>query len=184
MILSKPLLLQQNCVRFNQFGSLRSLFSNTNTLQAGLLRNTLTKSSTRPTSNQLFQNVVRRFAATKASVSEATTLRRQKIIGTWLAGCAGLTFATIWAGGITRLTESGLSMVDWHPFKEVPPHGKEAWEAEFEKYKQYPEWKVKNQEITLEQFKWIWHMEYGHRSLGRFIGAAYFLPMALFWFAL
>ncbi|KAI2809185.1 Cytochrome c oxidase assembly protein cox15 [Blomia tropicalis] len=130
--------------------------------------------------NQSLQNALRRFTTNDAS--NTGSIRNQKIIGYWLAGCAGLTFATVCIGGITRLTESGLSMVDWHPFKEVPPSSKEAWESEFEKYKQYPEWKVKNQEITLEQFKWIWFMEYAHRTLGRTIGAVYFLPMAFFWY--
>ena len=123
--------------------------------------------------------LLKRFAATENLTPDI--LRKQKIVGYWLAGCAGLTFATVCVGGITRLTESGLSMVDWHPFKEVPPSTQEEWEAEFEKYKQYPEFKVKNKEITLEQFKFIWHMEWGHRTLGRTIGACYFLPMALFW---
>lgn len=108
-------------------------------------------------------------------------LKRTKIIGYWLAGCAGLTFATVCIGGLTRLTESGLSMVDWHPFKEVPPRDRDAWQAEFEKYQQFPEWQMKNREITLEQFKFIWYMEYAHRTLGRTIGAVYFLPMAAFW---
>ena len=111
-----------------------------------------------------------------------TLTRRRKWIGIWLASCAGLTFSTICVGGITRLTESGLSMVDWHPFKEIPPRTLAEWESEFEKYKQFPEWKLKNRDITLEQFKFIWHMEYGHRSLGRIIGVVYFLPMAFFWF--
>lgn len=187
MLLLSKSLVPLNCARFGQqqLVSLQSsLFSHSSVraLRAGFVRQIYARNSTLSRPNQLFQNVVRRFAASEAAVSEATLARRQKIIGYWLAGCAGLTFATVCAGGITRLTESGLSMVDWHPFKEIPPKSKEDWEAEFEKYKQFPEWKVKNREITLEQFKFIWHMEYGHRSLGRIIGAAYFLPMAAFWF--
>ncbi len=129
------------------------------------------------------QNILfRRLAASEAAtVSDAEALKRTKIIGYWLAGCAGLTFATVCIGGLTRLTESGLSMVDWHPFKEVPPRDRDAWQAEFEKYQQFPEWQMKNREITLEQFKFIWYMEYAHRTLGRTIGAVYFLPMAAFW---
>ena len=144
------------------------------------------------------QNVVRHYFIPKSSIhfksikhslrkfstvpeSNVTLLRRNRIIGFWLLSCAGLTFATICIGGITRLTESGLSMVDWHPFKEVPPFNADQWEQEFEKYKQYPEFKIKNKEITLDQFKQIWYMEYIHRMLGRTIGAIYFIPAALFW---
>lgn len=129
-----------------------------------------------------FDWIVKRFKAADAG-SNATQLSRsqEKVIGYWLASVAGLTFATVCVGGLTRLTESGLSMVDWHPFKEVPPSTPDQWQAEFEKYQQFPEWKVKNCDITLEQFKFIWHMEYGHRTLGRIIGAVFFLPMAFFW---
>ncbi|KAI7695313.1 hypothetical protein SSS_09787, partial [Sarcoptes scabiei] len=104
-----------------------------------------------------------------------------KYIGYWLLTCAGLTFVTVCVGGITRLTESGLSMVDWHPFKEVPPFNEKQWQEEFEKYKQFPEFKVKNKDITLNQFKSIWYMEYFHRMLGRTIGSVYFIPAAIFW---
>jgi cytochrome c oxidase assembly protein subunit 15 len=93
-----------------------------------------------------------------------------------------MTFATVILGGITRLTNSGLSMVDWHPFKEFPPLTRDQWIREFDKYKQFPEFKIRNKDITLEEFKWIWNMEYIHRSLGRAIGAVYFIPAALFWY--
>ncbi|KAF7494666.1 Cytochrome c oxidase assembly protein COX15 -like protein [Sarcoptes scabiei] len=108
-------------------------------------------------------------------------IKRKKYIGYWLLTCAGLTFVTVCVGGITRLTESGLSMVDWHPFKEVPPFNEKQWQEEFEKYKQFPEFKVKNKDITLNQFKSIWYMEYFHRMLGRTIGSVYFIPAAIFW---
>ena len=72
-------------------------------------------------------------------------------------------------GGVTRLTESGLSMVDWHLIKGMkPPRNQEEWEAYFEKYKQFPEWKYLNEArgLTLEGFKSIFYFEYGHRMLG------------------
>ncbi|VDO06831.1 unnamed protein product [Rodentolepis nana] len=109
----------------------------------------------------------------------------RKKVGYWLMGMAGLTFGVIIVGGVTRLTESGLSMVDWHPFKEVPPRTEEQWLAEFEKYKQFPEYEHvlrEHGEMTLSRFKFIWHMEYGHRQLGRLIGVAYAIPAALFWY--
>ena len=83
---------------------------------------------------QTLRNSLRKFSNTPEL--DAIQLRRNRIIGFWLLSCAGLTFVTICIGGITRLTESGLSMVDWHPFKEVPPFNTDQWEQEFEKYKQ------------------------------------------------
>lgn len=105
-----------------------------------------------------------------------------KWIGGWLLACSGMIFTTVVLGGVTRLTKSGLSMVDWHLFKEFPPLTQSQWENEFKKYQQYPEYKQSNKEMTLEEFKWIWYMEYGHRMWGRSVGAAFFLPAAYFWY--
>lgn len=105
---------------------------------------------------------------------------RNKKVGYWLAGVCGLTATTVMLGGITRLTKSGLSMVDWHPFNEFPPKGQLEWKKEFEKYKQYPEFKVRNSDISLQDFKWIWYMEYIHRTFGRLIGLSFFIPAAYF----
>jgi len=84
-------------------------------------------------------------------------------------------------GGVTRLTESGLSMTDWNLMGRPPPRTAEEWELEFDKYKQSPEFKWKNSDITLENFKFIWYMEYGHRMWGRSIGAFFYLPAIGFW---
>ena len=65
-------------------------------------------------------------------------------------------FGAVVLGGVTRLTESGLSMVDWKLFGRPPPMTLEAWEAEFDKYKESPEYKWKHTDITLEDFKFIW----------------------------
>lgn len=113
----------------------------------------------------------------KASATNPKDLRP---VGYWLTGVCGLTVATISLGGITRLTKSGLSMVDWHPFNELPPKNQDQWILEFEKYKQYPEFKIRNTDITLQDFKWIWYMEYVHRSFGRLIGLSFFIPAAYF----
>ncbi|CAG2183867.1 unnamed protein product, partial [Oppiella nova] len=96
--------------------------------------------------------------------------------------CGGLTFVTVVVGGVTRLTNSGLSIVDWHPFKEFPPLSVSQWTQEFNKYKMFPEFKIRNKDMTIDEFKWIWYMEYIHRSLGRVIGAIYVLPAAFFWY--
>lgn len=80
-------------------------------------------------------------------------------------------------GGMTRLTNSGLSMVDWEPISGViPPLTDNAWQEEFEHYKQYPEFKLLNKNITLDGFKKIFFYEYLHRIFGRFIGLYFFLP--------
>jgi len=114
---------------------------------------------------------------------KAIPARAQKVVGYWLLGCAGACFAQVVLGGVTRLTESGLSMVDWHLIKGMkPPRTQEEWEAYFEKYKQFPEWKYLNEArgMTLEQFKAIFYFEYGHRMLGRAIGVAFLLPLGFF----
>lgn len=104
----------------------------------------------------------------------------RKGIRIWLLACSGVTFGTVIVGGVTRLTRSGLSMVDWHPFKEFPPISHSKWIEEFEKYKQFPEYKITNKDMTLDQFKWIWYMEFAHRTLGRTIGVLFFIPAAFF----
>lgn len=105
--------------------------------------------------------------------------KEDKRVGIWLGSVCGLTATTVLLGGVTRLTKSGLSMVDWHPFNEFPPRG-DQWLAEFEKYKQFPEYKKRNSNISLDDFKWIWYMEYVHRSFGRIIGLTFFIPAVYF----
>ncbi|KAM9958272.1 hypothetical protein ACTFIW_001134 [Dictyostelium discoideum] len=100
-----------------------------------------------------------------------------KKVGNWLLFSCGLVGAMIVIGGITRLTESGLSIVDWKPVVgAIPPITQEEWEAEFEKYKQFPEYKRLNMGMTLSEFKEIFFWEYSHRLLGRVIGVAFFFP--------
>jgi len=86
-------------------------------------------------------------------------------------------------GGVTRLTESGLSMTDWKLLGRPPPSSLREWEEEFDKYRLSPEFKWKNSEITMEEFKFIWWMEYLHRMWGRTIGAAFYLPAVGMWAA-
>ncbi|KAI1714378.1 cytochrome oxidase assembly protein domain-containing protein [Ditylenchus destructor] len=111
----------------------------------------------------------------------------RKVVGKWLLGCAGMVYGAVAVGGVTRLTESGLSMVNWDLIKTMkPPLNQNEWEAEFEKYKQYPEYKYKvgNSEgdMTLKQFKFIWTMEYAHRMWGRALGVVFLVPCAYFWY--
>ncbi|XP_055639669.1 cytochrome c oxidase assembly protein COX15 homolog [Toxorhynchites rutilus septentrionalis] len=105
----------------------------------------------------------------------------QKVVGYWLLGCSGMVFVAVVLGGVTRLTESGLSMVTWKLLGEKMPRTSQEWEAEFKRYQQFPEFQIKNKDMTLNEFKMIWHMEYGHRMWGRLIGAFYALPAVYFW---
>ncbi len=94
-----------------------------------------------------------------------------------------MVFAMVVVGGITRLTESGLSMVRWEPISgAIPPMTEEAWQAEFDAYRATPEYQKVNRGMSLAEFKDIYFWEYVHRLLGRFIGLAFALP--LIWFAL
>ncbi|EGW30340.1 uncharacterized protein SPAPADRAFT_63195 [Spathaspora passalidarum NRRL Y-27907] len=90
-------------------------------------------------------------------------------VGWWLVGTSGLVFAIVVIGGLTRLTESGLSITEWKPVTgALPPMNQEEWLAEFDKYKESPEFKQLNSHISLEQFKFIYSMEWGHRQLAVF----------------
>ncbi|KAK7061458.1 electron transfer protein 1 [Favolaschia claudopus] len=102
-------------------------------------------------------------------------------VGIWLMTSSLLVLAVVIVGGVTRLTESGLSITEWRPITGVmPPRSAEAWEEEFSKYRATPEFKMLNQNITLEDFKRIYFMEWSHRILGRLIGAVFVLPLAYF----
>jgi len=99
----------------------------------------------------------------------------------WLIFSSVLVFAVIVVGGVTRLTESGLSITEWRPITGVlPPLSQAEWEVEFTKYKATPEFKLMNHSITLDEFKDIFYMEWGHRILGRIIGVAFVVPLAYF----
>jgi len=99
----------------------------------------------------------------------------------WLLLCLLLIFSMVILGGVTRLTESGLSMVTWRPTGAWPPIGAEQWLAEFSLYQQFPEYQKLNREMTLDNFKSIYWFEYSHRMLGRLIGLVFILPFCYFW---
>lgn len=105
-----------------------------------------------------------------------------RAIATWLFAVAVLVFVMVVVGGITRLTESGLSITEWKPISgAIPPLSETAWLAEFEKYKQIPEYTEINRGMSLAAFKFIYFWEWVHRLLGRVIGLAFALPLAWFW---
>ena len=105
----------------------------------------------------------------------------QKKITLWLTSACILIFIMVIIGGITRLTRSGLSMVEWHPLSGIiPPLSNVAWEEEFSKYKQFPEYQKINQKMTLDQFKFIFFWEYIHRLIARLLGILFIIPFAYF----
>ena len=104
-----------------------------------------------------------------------------KIVGVWLYSSCILILIMICVGGITRLTESGLSMVEWKPITgSIPPLNQEQWEQEFEKYKEYPEFKTVNSSLSLSDFKTIYFWEYLHRMIARILGLYFIFPFLYF----
>jgi heme a synthase len=99
----------------------------------------------------------------------------------WLLAVATLIAAMVLVGGATRLTESGLSIVEWKPVTgTLPPLTQEAWTQAFEGYKQIPQYREMNRGMSLEDFKAIFWWEWAHRLLGRVIGMVYLLPFLWF----
>lgn len=107
----------------------------------------------------------------------------RRAIRIWLMVLFALVFVMIAVGGMTRLTDSGLSITEWRPITgALPPLSAAEWESEFEKYKQIDEFQLQNSWMTLADFKVIYWWEWGHRQLGRVIGLVWFLGFA--WFLL
>lgn len=109
----------------------------------------------------------------------ATPLNPHAPIAKWLLTNSALVLSMIHIGGITRLTKSGLSMTEWTPLGSLPPLSQEEWEEEFERYKTFPEWEQRKS-MTLDEFKYIFYWEWGHRMLGRVVGVAFVGPWVYF----
>jgi len=115
------------------------------------------------------------------AVPAADTNAHSKAVAGWLLICCVTIFAMVVLGGVTRLTGSGLSMVQWEPIMGVlPPLNQAEWQSAFELYKQYPEYQLKNQGMDLDGFKSIFYFEWAHRVLGRSIGVMFALPFLYF----
>ena len=111
------------------------------------------------------------------------TLEHRRSVAAWLFVCAALVFAMVVVGGVTRLTHSGLSMVEWQPLVgAIPPLSQADWQELFAKYQQTPEFKQVNHAMDVEGFKTIFWWEYFHRLLGRTIGLVFLLPFLWFLF--
>ncbi|HKK28934.1 MAG TPA: COX15/CtaA family protein [Alphaproteobacteria bacterium] len=108
-------------------------------------------------------------------------IRHRMVIATWLLICAAAVFAMVVIGGITRLTESGLSMVEWRPLMgTLPPMSAAEWDRIFQLYRQIPEYQFVNAGMSLAEFKSIFWWEYIHRAFGRFIGVLFAVPFLFF----
>ncbi|WP_126456977.1 COX15/CtaA family protein [Sulfuriflexus mobilis] len=107
--------------------------------------------------------------------------RDSRQLAYWLLIVAALIFAMVVLGGVTRLTHSGLSMVEWEPIMgAVPPLSEQAWEETLQKYRSSPEYQKINKGMSISEFKSIFWFEYSHRLLGRAIGLAFLLPFLYF----
>jgi len=105
----------------------------------------------------------------------------RRSVAIWLLACAALVYGILVVGGITRLTHSGLSIVEWKPLTgALPPLSDGAWARLFDQYRATPEFRLVNFDLTLEGFKRIFWWEYVHRLLGRLVGLVFLLP--LLWF--
>lgn len=100
----------------------------------------------------------------------------------WLMVLFAMVLVMISVGGLTRLTDSGLSITEWRPVEgAIPPMNAAAWQSEFDKYKAIPEFQLQNSEMTLSDFKGIYWWEWGHRQIGRTIGLVWGIGFLFFW---
>lgn len=105
----------------------------------------------------------------------------QKPIAIWLLICCAMVFAMVVVGGVTRLTNSGLSIVEWQPIVgTLPPITKGDWDELLEKYRETPQYQKVNKGMSVDEFKSIFWWEYFHRLLGRLIGLVFFVPFIYF----
>lgn len=106
---------------------------------------------------------------------------RSRPVSIWLFVVAALVFCMVVVGGATRLTDSGLSITEWKPIMgALPPLSDAAWQANFALYKEIPQYRLVNAGMTMEAYKTIFWWEWGHRFLGRLVGAAFAIPFVFF----
>ena len=117
-----------------------------------------------------------------AIAAQSASIDDRRAVRFWLLAVASLVFLMVLVGGATRLTESGLSITQWKPVTGVvPPLTGADWQAEFDRYKQIPQFARLNSDMTLDGFKAIFWWEWAHRLLARVVGAAFILPALWFW---
>ena len=114
-------------------------------------------------------------------ISLENTIKFKLSVFIWLIILTIMVFTIIIVGGLTRLTDSGLSMVDWRPILGIiPPLSKEDWINVFDLYKQTPEYIYVNNTFTIDEFKYIFWWEWGHRVIARLLGVIFFIPLIYF----
>jgi cytochrome c oxidase assembly protein subunit 15 len=117
-----------------------------------------------------------------SSADRAASRRGRRPVAAWLFVVAGMTLAMIGLGGATRLTGSGLSIMEWAPIMgAVPPMSEAEWHRLFDLYKRIPQFALINSDFQMADFQRIFWLEWLHRFWGRLIGAAFALPMLWFW---
>jgi len=120
-------------------------------------------------------------ATDSSSRSTQGTRAADRAVAIWLLVCCAMVFGVVVIGGITRLTESGLSITEWRPVTGVlPPLSEAEWQTEFERYRQIPEYQEINRGMTLAEFKGIFWWEYIHRLWARLIGVVFAVPLLVF----
>lgn len=129
-------------------------------------------------------NILKQINSNHTTPSDTTAYNyhaTSNSVAYWLIGTSGLVFGIVILGGLTRLTESGLSITEWKPVTgALPPWTQEDWELEFDKYKESPEFQQLNSHIDLDEFKFIFFMEWIHRLWGRAIGVVFIFPAVYF----
>ncbi|OJI98435.1 hypothetical protein ASPVEDRAFT_161663 [Aspergillus versicolor CBS 583.65] len=182
--LSKELFTCRQClVRTQNYGTRTTLRTpsvpfarNTGSLNAASLRSKARKAFARCASDSAAVN----GAKPETSKSSFPGIS-DKTVAYWLLGSAASVFGIVVFGGLTRLTESGLSITEWRPVTgSLPPMNAEDWESEFAKYRASPEFQLLNPTMTLSEFKSIYYMEWIHRIWGRFVGLSFVLPAIYF----
>ena len=117
-----------------------------------------------------------------SSAAHIQQAKADRQIAIWLFTVAAFVVAMVLVGGLTRLTDSGLSITEWAPIRgAIPPLTRADWLAEFDKYKQIPEYQLINAGMSMAEFQFIYWWEWGHRFLGRIVGLVFFVPFAVFW---
>ncbi|EPX79043.1 heme A synthase [Litoreibacter arenae] len=121
--------------------------------------------------------------AQPGAIDRAASRGNRRGIRAWLMVLFALVVVMIAVGGLTRLTDSGLSITEWKPVTgAMPPMSEAAWEVELEKYRAIPEYQLQNKGMSMSEFKTIYWWEWGHRQLGRFIGVVW--AVGFLWFLL
>lgn len=150
-------------------------------LPSAKLHNTSSIGSTREASRSQITSPLNILSQTILGRRKSFPSVSHKIVGYWLIGSAASVFGIVILGGLTRLTESGLSITEWRPVTgSLPPLSDEDWEAEFQKYQSSPEFKMLNPNMDLAGFKKIYYMEWAHRLWGRVVGLTFVIPAAYF----